>query len=149
MAGTNIFGLFITIMIVQLFFSVGITTITYAIPNDSLPYVTSFSDITGQINVETVGAQVSEGLQKQTNIPVLDLGALIFYSGNILIDLILNFAFAIPEMIGLIIFSMTRLVNLPVEIVYYAQVFFSVVILASYFLGVIQLLTSIRSGRVI
>lgn len=145
----DIMSLFKVVLMIQLFYSFSITTITYALPDDSLDFVTSFSDITSKVNLESVSGDVQDSLQRQTNIPVVELGALVFYSGNILIDLILNFLFAIPEMLAMLINGFTMLFNVDSYLFAIVQLFSSVIIGIMYLLGVIQLLTGIRSGRLI
>ncbi len=139
---------FKVMLIVQLFFSFAITSLTYALPEDTLNYVTSFSDITEKIDLESVSDDVQESVEKQTNIPVIELGALVFYSGNILIDLLLNFAFAIPEMIGMLINGI-MILFMGVDSYLFAtvQLFSAVAITIIYFISIIQLISSIRSGR--
>lgn len=145
----NIMNLFIGILTVQLFYAFAITAVTYNLPDDTLDYVTSFSDISEEISLESVGEQVQESVEQQTNIPVVELGALVFYSGNILIDLILNFAFAIPEMIALLITSFSVVFPMAASLAVLVQLFISTMFIVFYFIGIIQLLTGIRSGRLI
>lgn len=141
--------LFKTILIVQLFFSFAITGIVYYIPDDAKNMVSSFSDVASDIDLDSVGNEVQDALERQTNIPVIDVGALVFYSGNILLDLLLNFAFAIPQMFGLIIYGLTRIISLPVYMVGLVELFTGVTIIALYFVSLMQLITGIRSGRVL
>jgi hypothetical protein len=147
-------NLFKAIILVQLFYAFAITLVTYSMPAESLDYVTSFSDITGTVNLESTSQQIQESVTDQTNIPVVEIGALIFFSGNIIIDLLLNFAFAIPQMLATLINGMEIIVQqmgstLNADISNIVQLFASVVIMVLYFVGIIQLLTSIRSGRTI
>ena len=79
------------IIIIQLFYAVAISLIAHAMPAGALDYVTGFSDAGTQIDVEGVASDVQSSLESQTDIPVIELGALVFYSGNILIDLLINF----------------------------------------------------------
>lgn len=141
--------MFKLIIIVQLFFSFAITGLAYAIPDDALNYVTSFSNPADEITFEGVTEEVQDSLEQQTNIPVIDLGALVFYSGNILIDLLLNFVFAIPQMLGLLVHGLMLLLNVDTYLIGLVQGFASAVVLALYVIGIMQLLTSIRSGRVV
>lgn len=145
----NIMDFFKVMIIVQLFFAVSITILTQTLPADSLNYVTSFSDIAEDVSLEGTSAQVEDSLSRQTNIPVIEIGALVFYSGNILIDLLFNFAFAVPEMVHLVIAGILFLFNVDNGIFLQVQLFSTVAIMVLYFIGVIQLLTGIRSGRVI
>lgn len=149
MAEENIMGLFKVMILIQLFYSVCITLLAYGIPSDAINYVTSFSDITERVDLESVTSNVQTSLESQTNIGVIELGALVFYSGNILIDLLLNFAFALPQMFGLIVHGISTLFNFDSFIYVYIQLFASSAILVLYFISLIQLLTGIRSGRVV
>lgn len=145
----EIMKLFTAIIIVQLFYSFSITILAYSMPVDSLNYIDSFSDVADNINLDDTATQVQDSIESQTNIPVIELGALVFYSGNILIDLLLNFAFAIPEMIGLVINGIGMILNLDSFIFMTVEIFAGVVVTILYFLGLIQLLTGIRSGRLV
>lgn len=149
MADTDIVGFFKATILIMLFYSVSITILTYSMPDDSLKYVTSFSDITTPIDLETISADVQESLQSQTDIPVVELGALVFYSGNIFIDLLFNFAFAVPEMIGILINGVVRIFNIDFMLGNIVQLFSTTVLLVLYVISLIQLLTGIRSGRIV
>lgn len=135
-------------LIAQLFFSFGITTVAYALPDDALTHVAMFQSGSA-ISVQSVGTQVEDSLGSQLDIPVIELGALVFYSGNILLDLLLNFVFALPEMIGMFMNGLFLLFGFDSYIWAQMQIFFSVLILVMYFIGLIQLVTGIRSGRLV
>jgi hypothetical protein len=143
-------NVFKTIILVQLFFSFAITGIAYALPEDAKHYVSSASDLANEIDLEGTGKQIESSLEQQTNIPVIELGALVFYSGNIIIDLILNFIFAIPQMFGLLI-NLLLMVFGAVD--YYltalVQIFISVTYYSIYLINAMQTMTNVRSGRVI
>jgi hypothetical protein len=138
--------LFKYIIIVQLFFSFGITILSYAMPADSLNHVTAFSDVTSDISIKTISGQVQDSVEDSLDIPVIELGALVFYSGNIIIDLLLNFFFAIPEMIGLLVNGFMLLFNVDSYIFAVLEIFFGALVTILYFIGVLQLLMNIR-GR--
>ncbi len=145
----DIMDYFMSLIMVMLFYSFAITLTTYAMPEESLNYVTAFSDVADTIDLETVSGEVQDSIERQTKIPVLELGALVFYSGNILIDLLLNFAFAIPQMLGLLINGLMLLFNVDSNIFAIVQIFASVALIVAYFIGLMQLLTGIRSGRLV
>jgi len=142
----NTLDLMKIILIIMAFWSFGITTLTYALPTDTLEYISVFEGST-DFDIEEIGADIEASMTQQTNIPVVELGALVFYSGNILLDLLLNFAFAIPEMIGMFISGLCLLFNLDAYLVLVVQTLFSALISALYLIGLIQLITSIRSGQ--
>ncbi len=140
---------FKVILIVQLFYAVAITFLVYSMPVDSLQYVTGFSDITGDISLEGVASDVQDSVQAQTEIPVVELGALVFYSGNILIDLLLNFTFAIPQMLMMVVNGVAMLFSIDSNLLNTLQLFISVLVVIMYSIGLIQLITGVRSGRLI
>jgi hypothetical protein len=143
----NMMSLFKVIIVVQLFYAFSITVLAYALPAESIQYTTAFSDVADRIDLEGVSSDLEESVGEQLNIPVIELGALIFYSGNIIIDLLLNFFFAIPEMISLFINMFLMLFGIDSYIFAIVELFATAVITVLYFVGLIQLLVSIRSGR--
>lgn len=145
----NIMDLFKVMLVVQLFYAFAITSLAYGMPEETRQYVTGFSDVSSTIDLESISGQVEESLESQLNIPVIELGALIFYSGNILIDLLLNFLFAIPQMIGMLINGLMLLINVDSYLFAVVELFASGVVVIMYFIGIIQLLTGIRSGRLV
>jgi hypothetical protein len=140
---------FKAIMFVMLFYSASITLLSYAIPADARQFVTVYSNIGDDFDLESVSTEVSSGLQSQTNIPVIELGALVFYSGNLLLDLILNFMFAIPQMFGILIHGILFLINVDSYIWATVQTFSSVIFIVLYTIGLLQMLLGTRSGRAV
>ena len=143
----NINKLFITVILAQLFFSVVITGYVNIIPEEALDYFDPYTDLSSRTSPEDINEQVQENLERQTNLPVVELGALVFYSGNILLDFILNFAFALPQMIQLLINTMLFLVNVPAQISTIIITFTGVAVSVLYFISIIQFLVGLRSGR--
>ncbi len=141
--------LFKIVILIQLFYSFAITILVSSMPAESLNYVTAFSDITDEINLESVSSDVQSSLTSQTEIPVIDVGSLIFFSGNILLDLLLNFAFAIPQMLGLLISGLLLLINVDSTIYITVELFSGVLIVVMYFIAIIQLIAGLRTGRVV
>lgn len=145
--------LFQTVLVIQLFYALAITLTTYGLAAAGSDLINAqidpFSEVTDDLNLETVSGELEDSLTRQTNIPVVELGALVFYSGNILLDLMLNFAFAIPEMIGMLVNGLGLLFNLDSYIFVVVELFAGILVMAMYFIGLIQLLTGIRSGRAI
>lgn len=139
--------MFIATITVMLFYGFAITMISHAIPSDQLVFVTAFSETTSNLDLETISEEVQSSVERQTTIPVIDMGALVFYSGNILLDLIINFVYAIPQMIGLLVAGLSMLFNFDPVIVALVEMFATVMVSVMYFIGVVSLVTSIRSGR--
>ena len=89
------------IILVQLFYAFGITLYTHALGEipDGANYLDVFNDVANADTLESTGTQLQDSISQQTNIPILEAGALVFYSGNIILDLLLNFATALPQML--------------------------------------------------
>lgn len=139
---------FKVLIIVMFFYSLGINIFVYTIPTPAQVYVTDFSN-DDTTRFQTVSQELEQSLTRQTNIPVINVGALVYYSGNILIDLLLNFLYALPEMLGFLFHGLTLLFNLDPYLLVYIETFSVALMTALYIIGVIQLLAGVRSGRII
>lgn len=138
---------FMVIIVVMLFYSFAINMITYSLPNDSKVYLDlATDDARGTVDINAVSEEVQSSLSRQTNIPIIDVGALVFYSGNILLDLLMNFAFAIPQMLGFIINALCILFAFDPIAVQLVELFAASTIMILYIVGIISLLINIRSG---
>lgn len=137
------------VVLVMAFFSFAMTTVTYALPSDVLDQVEPYTNVGSESDLDNISNTIQGGLQSQTDIPVIEVGALVFYSGIFVLDLLLNFIMAIPEMIGLLIFGISSLFNFNSAIVGYVQVFASILMVALYVISIIQLVFRSRSGVVV
>lgn len=144
---------FKSVLWVMLFYSVAINIIIYSLPAGAINYADFFTDTIDEsnLNYNSITADVQSGLDQQSNVPLIEVGALVFYSGNILVDLILNFVTAIPQMIGLLINGITSLFGNGIDatVLGLVQGFATAAVTIFYILGLINLTTGIRSGRVI
>jgi len=136
------------ILVVMLFYSVAVTIISQSLPTESLDYVRPFQTKTTSSLSDTV-AEVESSVDRQLNIPIIEIGALVFYSGNIVIDLFLNFIFAIPEMLTILTHGIVLIVNMPNYLIDTVQTFAFSVFSIFYILSVISLLLGVRSGRIV
>ena len=141
--------MFKAVLLIMLFFSFIITGFAHVLPEDSLNYVTMFSDVGTGVKLNETTATIQSSVEQQSNLPVIELGALVFYSGNIIMDLLLNFTFAIPEMISLVINGVMSLFSINSYLLYLVQVFTSAIMIIIYFISILQLVTGIRSGRIV
>ena len=145
----DIIGNFKVMIIVVLFYSFSITTISHVFVENGiaapLQYIAQINSTAG----DDLTNQLDDSLTTQQNIPLLDIGALIFYSGNFLIDLLVNFIYAIPQMFGFLIWGISVLINIDPYFTVAMETFAVATMTALYIVGLIQLLTDIRSGRII
>jgi hypothetical protein len=131
-------------LMVSGFYSFGITILAHNLPDSAKVQIGLFSD--NQINLEDTQNEIEGGLTKQTNLPVIELAALVFYSGNLVLDLLLNFLFAIPEMITLLVNIICIVFSLDKFLITQIQLFSGVLFSIMYFIALIQLVLGLRSG---
>ena len=137
---------FFTLLIIfQVFFSVGINIYQEIIPDNAKTYVGNILGV-DIISVSFIQSELESSLTQQTNMPVVDLAALAFYSGNIILDLILNFVFAIPQCATVIFEGLMLMFNISSSTMIQMQSFVFVIFFTLYFIGVIKLLTNVRTG---
>ncbi len=138
-----------TMLLIMFFYSVSITLITHYLPSPVQVQVSAFTNVGNGIDLNGTAAKVQSSMDRQLSLPLVEIGALVFYSGNILLDLLLNFIFAIPQMIALLISALCNLINLPAFISTTVQIFTSVIMVLLYLISLIQLITNVRSGRLV
>ncbi len=136
---------FVWIIIIQLFYSFGVTTLTHAFSlyNVNNIYFTEMQNITTDIT--DITSQIESTTQQQMNIPLIDLGALVFYSGNIIIDLMLNFFFAIPSMFSILTNFFLMFFNLDAFLSAQLKLFVFSAISILYFMNLLAFILNIRS----
>lgn len=142
----NALSIFMVILIIQLFYATSITVFAYSLPQDVQVYAEPSTEIASDIDIESISTDLEENLQSQLNIPLIDLGALVFYSGNLLLDLLLNFLTALPQLITLVISTIFGIMNLDSQIPQFVQLFLTGIVTIFYFISLLQLITNIR-GR--
>lgn len=142
---------FVTVVLIQLFFSIGVTAIVYSMPPDAdaTDMVQGYQDLAGNVDFNAVSDKFENSLNRLTNTPVVDIGILVFYSGNIILDLLVNFAFATPAMVSMVFNGLMTLWGWDTTIMSFIQIFLSVAMMVVYVVGLLQLITNIRSGRVV
>jgi hypothetical protein len=137
---------FKVMMTAQVFWSFVFTMLLYTTPvadQNQLAWITMSS---GTTDLATIGTSFEAAVTNQTNIPIVEIGALLFYSGNIIIDLLLNFAFAIPQMFSILLNLLFLVIPLPNLIAKGVTLFIMAMISIAYAMGILQFVTNLRSG---
>lgn len=145
---TQMMDILKVIIFVQLFYSFSITVVAYSLPSDQIHHVDIFSGVTDQVNIQDTALELQNNIQSQASIPLIDIGALVFFSGNIILDMLLNFLTALPQMFVMLINGFEILFHIPTMIKIQLQILLTTVVMAMFVIMVLQLLTNIRSGRV-
>lgn len=136
------FKYFETLIIMQLFYAFAVTIIVYSLPPDTVNYINVFQT---DVNLQNTSVKIQENIQKQMDIPVVDLGALVFYSGNIFVDLLLNFMTAIPQMFSLLLTGLFTFLNVDAYIATQLKLFVTTLLTIIYVLMVLRFIMEIRA----
>ena len=134
-------------MLVMVFWSFVFTIITYTIPVSDRPQLALITFQNGTTDLAAINQEFESAVTSQTEIPLVELGALLFYSGNIIIDLMLNFAFAIPEMFTILLNIMFLVLPISTQIKVGVFTFVSALIAIAYAIGILQFVTNLRGGQ--
>lgn len=137
-------GMLAIMLIIQLFYSLSINAIVYSMPSDIRDESYAFAE--GTLNPDQTATQLQTALSSQTNIPVLDLGALVYYSGNVVIDLLFNFLGGIPAMFAMLFSGIMTIFSIDTYLINILQVFATVAWSIWYILSLIGFITSLRGG---
>lgn len=133
-------------MTAQVFWAFVFTLMLYTVPTADQGQLAFITMSSGTTELSTISTQFEEAVTNQTNIPIVELGALLFYSGNIIIDLLLNFAFAIPEMFTMLLNILFLIMPMANSIELTVRLFFLAIIAVGYAIGILQFVTNLRSG---
>ena len=136
-----------TMLEVQLFWALAITLLVATIPAAYLTPVALYTNSTSADTLENLGNELEGNVQNQLNLPLIDAAALVFYSGNIVVDLLLNFFTAVPQMFTLLLEGFFILIPIDAQLQTYVKLFAFTVIAVMYFIGLIAFLTNMRSGK--
>lgn len=133
---------------VQALFSIFITLMVYAVamfnPSD-LNYVYQLQGTPTYKDLDGFGDKFQSSIEQQRSFGVVEIGALALYSGNILVDLILNFFTALPSMATIIVNGLFMFLNVAAPIKEAALKFVYLIVGIIYLILIITLLLDIRS----
>lgn len=143
----SMFSYFKALVVMMIFWSFAITLYSHYLPESVKPYVAVYLDSGEDTNSLT--GEISGTLDNQLNLPILEVGALVYYSSNFVIDLLVNFIFAVPEMIGLLFSGF--LYFIPMDTYLNMQITLLVQAAATilYVLGLLAFISNYRSGNVL
>ena len=143
----GMFDYFKTVLTIQLFWSFAFTILIATMPAASLNHVQLFATQDAQIDIASVSTDMESSIDNQLNIPLVDAGSLLFYSGNIVIDLMLNFLTAVPSMFTLLLSGIFLLIPVDVYLQTWIKLFAFAIVGVMYMLGLMSFLSAFRSGR--
>ena len=127
-------------------YSLMITLLIYSVPATDLDYVYELKGSPAYRELDDMSSQFQSNLNEQTSFGIVDVSLLALYSGNILIDLILNFFTAIPSMATTIMKGILVFMNISDPIKNALMTFTYAIVGIIYLLSIILLLLDVRSG---
>ena len=139
------FDFFKVMITVQLFWAIGITMLTAVMPVGDIQTLSYVQYETGTFDLLTVKAQFEESISNQVNIPFVDVGTLVFYSGNLILDLMLNFFLFVPQMFNILITLLGRIFLIDGTLIALLQLFLTVFIGVMYVIGLLQFVSTYRN----
>ena len=135
------------ILFMMAFYSISVTLIANFAPSFTDPYTGDYISQGVNTDINDITSQIDLGVQSQTQLPLVDLGALLFYSGNLFLDLAVNFLTALPQMTVLLINIIMSIVTPDVVFAQSIKLILQVIFFVGYMLSLISLLLNLRSGR--
>lgn len=144
MGTSNIVGL-VGLLCMMIFYSLSITTMSYMFPEWAQPF-NAFAQQNVNTDISDITSTVDLGVRAQSGIPLVELGTLLFYTGNLWFDLILNFLTALPQMFTLFVDILLSLFNFDVYFTQMMKLYMGSIIFVVQMLGVLQFFANLRSG---
>ena len=136
------------VLMVNFFWALAVTLLAYTLPYNPSPQ--TFATVTANTtNLESMATQLQNTVTAQTQIPVIDLGALIFYSGNILIDFLVNFINTVPSMITGLVHIILLFGNVDATIALWIKLGIYILVMIVYSVWLLSLILGMRTGRAV
>lgn len=135
------------ILLMMVFYSIAVTLIAHYSPSWTTSYTGDYISQGVNTDISSITSQVDLNVQSQTSLPLVDLGALLFYSGNLFLDLAVNFLTALPQMTVLVINIILSLISPDAVFSQSIKLLLQSVLFVGYMFSLIGLLLNLRSGR--
>lgn len=147
MAAQTGLQIFTSFLLVSIFYAVAVTLIVPILPDVQGYQLVVGTNSNGVISITNLAASMQQGVTNQTNIPLLDFGALIFYSSNIIINLMLNFFTAIPQMITILFTAFFMMFPIAPGLATNFKIFFQAIVTIIYIIAILTFIMGTRTGR--
>ena len=134
------------IIMMQIVFTFAVTLVTYTLP-DNVKQYSSMLETEHQTDTSQMVTEFEQSLGTVKNVPLYDVGMLVFWTGNIIVDIFLNFIFALPEMITLVLNAMFIFIPIDPYLQYNIKLIVMVIGGILYIWMIISIISGIRSGR--
>jgi len=142
----NALQLFTTLLLVQLFWSLGVSLLIPYMPNALDNQVVMFTNSNNVIELGTLQSSVSQGITDQQNIPLLEVGALVFYSSATILNIMINFFTAIPQMVTLLMSVIFLFIPIGYDLQIVLQTWVFGIVTVLYFIALFTFLMGTRTN---
>ena len=146
MASTGL-QIFTSLLLVQMFYALAVTLLVPLIPGVASAQLVTYTDGTGVVNMVTLAQSLQSGVTNQQSVPLLNLGTLIFYSANIIVNLMVNFFTAIPQMLTIFVDGLFHIFPIAATLQNGIKVTFITIVSIIYFIVIFSFIMSAVSGR--
>ena len=136
---------FTYLLITQMFYAFCVTIFVPLIPDIQQQQVIMFTDSQGVVSFSTLSTTIQGAVNNQSSIPFLDIGTLIFYSTSIILNLVLNFFTAIPQMLMMLLSTLFIFLPFNSTIQESIKMIFIVMVTILYYMLLIFYITSQRT----
>ncbi len=144
---SNTFDFFKYVIIIQIFFGIGASMISYTLPG---PDYVSIVMPSGMQSPESISENFTQDVEMIRNppidLPLIDTAFILFYSGNLVIDAFLNSIFAIPSMCTILVSAFTIFIPIDAQLASYLSLFVYTIIAVLYIIGIIGVVMNLRSS---
>lgn len=96
-------NLFYILFIVQAFYSISITLLVGNIPMVQEQQLVVFTNENAVLDLTTVQGAMLTGVSDQQSLPFYEFGALVFFSSLTVLNILINFITAVPQMLSILL----------------------------------------------
>lgn len=139
------FDFFKTMLTVQLFWAFAVTILLYVTPIATTNQLTLTQYQDGSFDLLEVKSQFEGIMTSQTNIPFVNAGALIFYSGNLILNLMVNFFTFVPQMFTIILTLIAAIIPMDANLLNQLKVFITVFMGIMYVIALLSFISQYRN----
>lgn len=146
---SNTWDFFKMVIIIQLFFGLGVTMISHSLPDRT--YITISQEITPENveSIENISSNFTKDIENIRNppidLPIIDTAFVLFYTGNIVIDAFINSLFAIPSIVTILVKGFGIFVPIDPFFINMISIFVYAFVAILYIIGIIGVIINIRS----
>lgn len=130
---------------IQLFYALAITLLVYSMPATDRNFVAQFESSPANVDLETTANEFQNSFQSQANFGIVDVAAFALFSGNSIVDLMLNFFTAIPSMVTLLLKAIFMFVAIDATAQKTIMLYVYAIIAILYVIALLNFLINVRS----